>query len=568
MSSLLACATPPASAPRPAPATSSPPRLAPGPAPAAHAAGVPVPPAPAPASPAQSVQSAPYGPAVAARFPDPAVDWSTPAFAPGHPGYTSNEELRSALHGLVHEGGGGTTIKLLALGSSQRGVPLEALLYTRLADTDPAALVRSGRPTVLLVGQQHGDEPAGAEALLVVAQQLAQGRLAPLLDRINVLVLPRANPDGARDQRRVTASGIDANRDHLLLKTPEAQAQAQLARDYRPMVVVDSHEYTVVGRYLEKFGAIQRFDALVQYAMTPNLPEFITKASEEWFRRPLLARLKQEGLTSEWYYTTSADIADKKVSMGGVRPDTGRNVNGLKNAISFLVETRGVGIGRMHLQRRVFTQVTAIGSLLQSTAERAGDLAKLRGFVDNEVSAKACQGDEVVDAAATPSEYGLLMLDPQTGADKLVNVAWDSALELRPLKQRARPCGYWLSADQSDAVRHLRGLGVIVQQLDELGEMRGEIYQETARESGVRSDVRGSIAGGEVLRLQVQVSPALLDTQAGSYYVPLDQPLANLVIAALEPDTQDSYVANGILSSVGAEARVMSPPSVKMTPLP
>ncbi len=139
---------------------------------------------------------------------------------------------------------------------------------------------------MLLVGQQHGDEPAGSEALLVIAQELAQGRLAPLLDRINVVVFPRANPDGAEANRRSTANGIDANRDHLLLKTPEAQAMALLMREYAPVVTVDAHEYTVVGRYLEKFGTVQRFDALLQYATTANVPEFVTKAAEEWFRRP------------------------------------------------------------------------------------------------------------------------------------------------------------------------------------------------------------------------------------------------------------------------------------------
>jgi hypothetical protein len=531
----------------------------------------PFPPTSAPPIAAAVPAAAPYGQAVAARFPDPLVDYRTPAFAPGHDGLTTNAELQALLHGLVRDGRpNGTTVKLLLLGSSQTGVPLEALLFTRHADTDPVAILRSGRPTVLLVGQQHGDEPAGSEAMLVIAQELAHGRLEPLLDRINVVMLPRANPDGARDDHRVTASGIDANRDHLLLKTPEAQAQAQLARDYRPLVVVDAHEYTVAGRYLEKFGAIQRFDALLQYAMTANLPEFIGKASEEWFRRPLVAKLKDEGLTSEWYYTTSADVADKKVSMGGVQPDTGRNVNGLKNAVSFLIETRGVGLGRLHLKRRVHTHVVAASSILQSAAEHAADLQKVRAYVDNEVSALACSGDAVIEAAATPSEYGLRMLDPDTGADKVVTVTWDSALELRTVKKRPRPCGYWLSATQSDAVRRLRALGVIVQQLTDDGEMRAELYRETSRETGARADVRGTIAdaGSGVLRLQVQTVPALLDVQAGGYYVPLDQPLANLVLAALEPDTQNSYVANHILDSIDVEARVMSRPAVKLSVVP
>ena len=401
------------------------------------------------------------------------------------------------------------------------------------------------------------------------AQQLAQGGLAPLLDQIDVVILPRANPDGAQAERRVTASGIDPNRDHLLLRTPEAQAQAQLVREYAPLVVVDAHEYSVLGRYVEKFGAVQRFDAMVQYATVANLPPFLGRAAEEWFRQPLLQSLKAQGLSSEWYYTTSTESTDKKVSMGGVQPDTGRNVNGLRNAISLLIETRGIGLGREHLLRRVHTHVTAITSVLRNAAARADDLSKLRRFVDHEVAAQVCQGEMIVEAAATPSEYTLLMLDPQTGADKPVNVSWDSALELTPLTRRARPCGYWLGADQLDAVLRLRALGVQVQRVDEPGALRGETYAVTARELGARSDVRGSIADAAgVLHLKVDLVPALIDVPAGSYYVGLDQPLANLVIAALEPDTQNSFVANRIVNAVTAQARVLQLPELKLSAVP
>jgi len=62
--------------------------------------------------------------------------------------------------------------------------------------------------------------------------------------------------------------------------------------------------------------------------------------------------------------------------------------------------------------------------------------------------------------------------------------------------------------------------------------------------------------------------PALLDAPAGSYYVPLDQPLANLVLAAMEPDTQNSYVTSRIVGSVNEEARVMARPAVKMSVVP
>ncbi|HEX6362941.1 MAG TPA: M14 family metallopeptidase [Albitalea sp.] len=529
------------------------------------AAAAPVP-ASAPAAPTY-VET----PEVAARFPDPPVDYATPAFQPGRAAYTTNEEVQAFLRGLVREprADGGTAVRLLALGTSQTGAPIEALLFTRLADADPAAVVRSGRLTVLLVGQQHGDEPASGEAMLAVAQELARGRLEPLLERINVIVLPRANPDGARDGRRLTASGIDANRDHLLLRTPEAQAQARLVREFRPAVILDAHEYAVGGRVLEKFGALQPYDAMVQYAMTANLHEFITRAAEEWFRRPLVARLKAEGFSSEWYHTTSADPADRKFSMGGVHPDNGRNVNGLRNAVSLLVETRGVGLGRQHYRRRVHTHVVALASVLQSAHERAADLAKLRQFVDAEVSARACQGESVVEAAPTPSEYALRFMDPQTGVDRNLTVAWDSALALRPVKSRTRPCGYWLAASLVDAVTRLRGLGVTVQQLAEDGDLRTETYRETARETGVRTDVRGTVAdAGSIVRVKVETVPTLIDVKAGGYYVPLDQPLAHLVFAALEPDTQSSYVAHGIVDRLDNLARVMGLPTMRLTALP
>ena len=547
---LVACGTPP----------SSPPPTVPARAPAEPAA--------APVPPVTAAASMPYSDAVAARFPDPAVSYRTPAFEDGRAGFTTNAELQAWVRGLGSYAAAGA--HLLPLGASQNGVPLEALLFTRSADTSPAALLHSGRPTVLLIGQQHGDEPAGSEALLVLAQELARGRLQGLLDRINVVILPRANPDGAQSNQRVTANGIDANRDHLLLKTPEAQAQARLVRDYQPVVVVDAHEYTVVGRFLQKFGALQRYDALVQYAMTANLPPFVTKASEEWFRQPLLKSLEQQQLSSQWYYTTSTDLADKKLSMGGTQPDTGRNVNGLTNAVSILIETRGVGIGRLHLKRRVHTQVTAMTSVLHSAADRAGDLMKLRQYVDAEVSAQACQGQAVVEAGPTPAEYTLQMIDPVTGIDKAVTVSWDSALVLRDLKVRNRPCGYWLASDQGDAVARLRSLGVRVEQVAAVGVIQGETYSETSREQGVRQDVRGTIAdaGSVVLKVEVQTAPALIDAPVGSYYVPLSQPLANLVMAALEPDTQNSYFSNGLIGAVGKAARVTSLPGMKMVVMP
>ncbi|MBC7719863.1 MAG: succinylglutamate desuccinylase/aspartoacylase family protein [Chitinophagaceae bacterium] len=523
----------------------------------------------APVSPT-ALTTLPYGAAVAARFAVPAVLYSTPGLQSGRSSYTSQSEVQSWLREQSSAAvrTPGVLAAVLPFGSSQRGQTLEALVLTRASGTDAGALLASGRPTVLLVAQKHGNEPAGSEALLVLSRELAQGLLLPLLERINVIIVPRANPDGAATDQRATANGLDMNRDHLLLKTPETQALAKLSREYQPAVVVDAHEYQVVGRYLEKFGSIQKYDALLQYATTANLPEFLTKAAEEWFRRPVVAALSAQDLTSEWYYTTSTDALDKKVAMGGTQPDTGRNVDGLKNTISLLIETRGVGIGRLHLQRRVHTHVTAMTSVLASTAQRTSELNQLLPYLAKDISAKACKDEAVVEAAATPGPYNLTMLDPLSGADKIVTVDWQSSLALRNLKARARPCGYWLSATSELAVERLRMQGVQVQRLLESGGMLGDTYIETSRTEAFRQDVRGTISdGGEVLKVEVNMQRGLVDVPRGSYYISLAQPLANLIVAALEPDTQSSYFANGLLDRLQNTVRVMTPPNTKFESL-
>jgi hypothetical protein len=546
-------------APAPIPATVAPPAVVIQPVPARPAAGT------TPAS------EAPYNAAVAARFPAPSLVYSTPGLQEGRSSFTSNAEIQSWLRDLVASSAAtpGMRAALLPIGQSQRGEAIEALVLTRGAGTDAAAIAASGRPTVLLIGQQHGDEPAGSEALLVIARELTQGLLRPVLERVNVIIVPRANPDGSTDNKRVTTGGLDMNRDHLLLNTPEAQALARLTRQYHPMVVVDAHEYTVVGRFLQKFDAVQKYDALLQYATTANLPEFLTKASEEWYRRPLVAALKAQGLSTEWYYTTSTDLADKKISMGGTQPDTGRNVNGLKNTVSLLIETRGVGIGRLHIQRRVHTHVTAISSVLSSTAQRASELGQLQPYIEKEIASLACKDEAVVEAGPTPVQQELLMLDPVTGADKALRVEWNSALTLRKLKTRVRPCGYWLSAASKTAVERLRLHGVQVLRVTEPGSMLGDLYRETARSAGVRQDVRGAIAdAGQIVKTEVALVRGVIDAPTGSYYVPLNQPLANLVIAALEPDTQSSYFANRLIDSLAGSARVMAEPTLKAEELP
>jgi len=485
--------------------------------------------------------------AVAARFPEPATRYATPGLGGGRRAFTTQAELTQWLTQLT-SAQGTTRAQLREIGRSRRGTPIHALVLTQARNADIAALEASGRPTVLLVGQQQGDAPASSEALLVLARELAHGGLLePLLAHINVIVVPRANPDAAEAAQPLNQRAGDMAHDHLLLNTPEAQALARLVRDWRPLAVIEAHEYPVDGPVWQAWRMLPRHDVLLQYAATAGVPEFITKAAQEWYYPAMTYALEQAGFSHEWYYDAAGG---QRLTSGSSLADVLHNASSLKNAIALRVSTRGVGLEYSHIQRRVHAQVTALMSALRVTAERASQLAQVRAFVANDTAAQACQGEMVLYAAATPVFHDLQMLDPRNGANKTLRVQWESTQQLGVQATRPRPCGYWLAAHATAAVERLKLLGLQVLRVAEADNAQVEGYPQSAR----------SVADFNANPRNYPLRRGTMQAPAGSYFVSLRQPWAHLAVAALEPDAPGSYFAHGIIADLMDTARVMSQP--------
>lgn len=514
----------------------------------ALAAGVP--PAGAQFDPARVT---PEPPAVAARFPDPSVTYPTPAFAAGRTTLPSHDEAETFITAVATRAPHTATVE--RVGTSQQGRAM--LLVTLAGAGGPSA----ARPSVLILAQQHGNEPAGGEAALALVDQLA-GDQSGLLDRVNVYVMPRANPDAAERFGRATASGADVNRDHLLLQTPEARAIAAVSRRVRPDVVLDLHEFTAGDRWVKKYGVVQQYDALLQPATVGNLEPSIAREAARHFLTPVRQRLTNEGLRVFTYHTTSPDPGDRVVSAGGVQPDTGRNVNGLRQAVSLLIETRGVGVGRAHLARRVHTHVTAALTVVRQAAARGARLLAVTRTADATVTAAACTGLLTIAAEHTPGRMPMTFLDAVTGADRRIVVPWRSADALRVVRARPRPCGYLLDAGETAAVDRLRLLGVRVTPTTAERRWDVEGYRIVAQAAGARQDARGAIDdGAPIAVLSVRRVRRLDPVAAGTWFIDLAQPLGTLAAAALEPDSQNSFAASALIAAPDRTLRrVMAAP--------
>jgi predicted deacylase len=500
--------------------------------------------------------------AIARQFPDPTTPFTSPAFAAGRQDFTTHAEALAFLDAVAQRS---SRVVLETLGQSQQGRAMVLAVLTGPRGFDASL------PTVLLLAQQHGNEPAGGEAALVLVQALATERSA-LLQRVNLLVMPRANPDAAERFARESANGIDINRDHLLVRTPEVQAITQAVRRYNPQVVLDLHEFTVAGRWVSKFGALMRADALLQAASVGNLSPSVQVAQGRYLVAARTA-LEAAGHRVADYHTTSTSAtqltADLTVAMGGVNADTGRNVGGLRNAISLLLETRGVGLGRAHYGRRVQSHVLATLAVIEAAAQDGAGLVQLQRQAGLAAAAQACSGNMAVVVSQTDQRRSLSFLDAKTGEPRDVDVLWRASDPLRVDRERARPCGYLLAANQIDAVQRLRALGVEVHTLAPSAAQQPwqvEDYVVELEATGQRQDARGAIAdeAGNIRQLRVRTQPGQVVPLPGSHYVPMNQALAALVSAALEPDSQNSFAANRLLDiEAGQLRRVTQAPPVR-----
>jgi len=481
--------------------------------------------------------------AVKQRYRDPAVQFDTPGFTPGRADFTSHEEMSRYLSRLQQQAG---NLQVRIIGASQEGRAIPLLVLSNAGVTATADLLRLNRPVVMLVGLQHGNEPAGGEAMLALARELATGSLKPLLDRITVLIVPRANPDGAHYFTRSPYGNTDINRDHVKVELPETAALHRIVNEFRPHVFVDAHEFSVATRWMEKFGLLQSWDLMVQYATNPNVAPQLTELADQLFLPGLRRQVEGADYTHFWYYTTSYDMKDRRVAMGGTTPDIGRNFAGLQNAVSFLVESRGVGIGRESYARRVHTHVVAIASLLQTTAEHAGRVMKSVQDARDDIVRRGREpqpGDAVAVTVASPrTKQQLTMIDPQSGELKDIEVDWSDSLGARPALVRARPYAYIMPPVFHDVARRLAVSGVEVRRLRAPATLEVESYEVTERRAGTIY-VEGRITS----QVTTEVAAKKKTFPAGSYVYLMGQPNAGVIAVALEPESPSSFVSFGYL---------------------
>lgn len=268
-------------------------------------------------------------PFLAAQAAPPPGD--TPLQRNGYRRISSSAEISADLAAID---AASATARVEHLGQSHQGRALEALIFQ---EPGPA----SDRLRVLIIGSQHGAaEPAGAEALLRLARELAFGELRPLLDALDIVLIPNANPDGRDLGRRTNANGVNLNTDFVRAREPETRTLLQALVRYEPDAVLDSHESAVLKRKsLGREGWLTDFEIQFEIANNPGVPAPLRELSERELLPALLAATSTADAAAH-RYIGEITSARQPITNGGLTLRNFRNTAGVQNRVSILVETR------------------------------------------------------------------------------------------------------------------------------------------------------------------------------------------------------------------------------------
>lgn len=465
-------------------------------------------------------------------FPDPTVEISTPAFNKKK-GFTTYEEMMAYLNAL--QGNHSEEMTISFIGQSQKGKDIPQVLLSRKSGDE-------NKLKVWIQGGLHGDEPASTEGVLFFLDKLLNSaEHSYLLDKLEIAIVPMANIDGFEKQNRYAANGLDLNRDQTKLMAQESIALKKAFSEFSASVALDFHEYRAFRRdftQLSNYGVTNGYDVMFLYSGNLNVPKDLRLFTKSTFVEPATRVLDQNNLTHHDYFSESKVMGAIQFTQGSTNARSSATSYALTNAVSSLIEIRGVGIGKTSFKRRVYSTFLVAESYLKSAYDNKEAVEQV---VANAIKAK---DEAVVKSEREKSQRKITMIDIETNdkidIDATVKDAWSSTAILT----RPRPNAYLILPGQQPIIDRLQVLGLKVKKLEKGKTIEVETY--TISEYQKDAEKYEGVNKQEV-KTEVKVSSKAFPE--GTWIVYLDQPKANLAIEVLEPEAPNSFVSFDVLET-------------------
>ena len=449
-------------------------------------------------------------------------------------------------------------IRIEQFGTSPEGRPIYAVIASKDGDTlDPS------KPVLLAQAGIHPGEIDGKDAGMMLLRDIAFYGRDDLLDRVNLILIPilsvdgherasaysRPNQRGPRIQGwRNTATNQNLNRDYLKLDQPEMRAVRGLILKYKPDLYVDIHvtdgmdyQYDVTYGYNGENGS---------YSRSPAIATWLDQA----FKPAMNAALEAQGhIPGELVF--GQDDANPRAGLndGGLGERFSNGWGSAAHVPTILIENHSL---KPHEQRVLGTYVF-LEQAMRSLAQHGGDL-RTAIAADSALRPAEIPANFVQDEAPSSTRpfKGILYDTYDSPASGRREIRWSGQADpelwqmpfygSHPSLTLRRPAAYWVPSYRTDIIERLGNHGI---RMETVSEPRA-VAVEMLRLEDPRLATRANEGHVAVAISGVTPERKTWTFPTGSVRVPTDQPLGDIVVLLLEPQSSESFFAWGFFPEV------------------
>lgn len=458
-------------------------------------------------------------------------------------------------------------VHLRAFGTTHenRAMPL---VVVGASSASPEAVRKTGKIRVYIQGNIHAGEVEGKESAQVLLRDLAAGRHDDWLETMVFVVAPIYNADGNErfsltsrgrqhgpiggQGQRANAQGLDLNRDHMKLESPEAKAVVKLLNEYDPHVSIDLHTTN---------GTRHAYHLTYSPPLNPAThPAIVDLLRREWF--PAVTRTIRDKHGWDYYYYGNLEggrgSEERAWRSFDHRPRFNNNYIGLRNRFALLSEAYAYAT----FKDRIVATSRFVEESLHFVASHA---RRIRAIVERADKTRLIGSQLSLRARLAKSADSVEILLGEVSEEK--HPKDGHIMDLRKDVKRPEqmpeygvfestetervPMFYFVPPGLPEVAERLQAHGIRATSLTQATMMNVQEFQidgNTQAASPFQNHRERTLTG--------RWMPARRLIEAGSLVIPMNQPLARLAFYLLEPRSDDGLANwNFLDAALGAEAK-------------
>jgi murein tripeptide amidase MpaA len=456
-------------------------------------------------------------------------------------------------------------VKVETIGITPEGRDMIALIVSKDRAFTPEAAARTGKVVMLIQSGIHAGEIEGKDpVLMLVRDMVVSKKYAAWLDHMIFVIIPVFNVDGHEyfspyhrpsqngpksTGLRANAQRMNLNRDYIKADTPEMRAWLKLFNTWNPDFHIDNHVTD---------GSDFQYDVTWDMARNQDIAEPAGAWVRERFVPELDKRMTADGHMVAPYGALRGAGGKREFFMEVFSPRYSHLYSAVQNRPSLLVESHSLKAAKTrawahydimrHTIETILLDPEALRKAVREAdrqmAARAGDRSAAPVYLAGKVSDKSrplvyhALKNGQFKSEVTGSLVNRYVAEP----DDIATVIHD---QIDTVTEAQMPLGYLVPSAWTNVVELLRLHGVEMEKTGKALEQEFETYRFANIKFAAASN-EGHVA----VSYDTRPVKEKVFVPAGSWWVPLKQRRARLVMAMLEPQAPDSLGRWGLMNSV------------------